>query len=90
MVTTTRPDETGLDQELREHIARHAAAHHLRAEKLHYAETGVDEPIDEELETTEEISTLLQMARPDLDGDEQAAMVRLLDALEDDEAHTHH
>lgn len=85
MMTTTRPDETTLDAELREHIARHAAVHHLRAAKLHYAETGVYEPIDEDIEAADELRKLLEMAKPELDGDEIAALHRLLDALEADE-----
>ena len=85
MVTMPKPDETMLDQELREHIARHAAVHHLRAAKLHYAETGNYEPIDEEVEAADEIRKLLEMAKPELDGDEIAALHRLLDALEKDE-----
>lgn len=87
MVVTKKMNETELDDELREHIARHAAAHHLRAAKLHYAETGVYEPIDEEVEMAEEVRKLIEMAKPELDGDEIAAMHRLLEALEAEEAH---
>ena len=85
MVTTTKLDDTTLDDEVREHIARHATAHHLRAAKRHYAETGVYEPIDEDAEAAEEIRKLMEMARPELDGDEVAALHRLLDALEREE-----
>lgn len=85
MMTTTKPNETTLDEELREHVARHAAAHHLRAAKLHYAETGIYEPIDEDVEMADEIRRLLELARPELDGDEIAAMHRLLEALETEE-----
>lgn len=85
MMTTTRPNDTTLDKELREHIARYAAAHHLRAQKLHYAETGVYEPIDESEEAADELGKLLEMAKPELDGDEIAALHRLLEALAADE-----
>lgn len=85
MVTTTKLGDTTLDEELREHIARHAAAHHLRAEKLQYALTGQAGTIDEEHELEKEVERLLEMAKPELDGDEEAAMERLLDALEEEE-----
>lgn len=87
MVTMPKPDDTNLDEELREHVARHAAVHHLRAAKLHYAETGVYEPIDEDAEAAAEFRKLLEMAKPELDGDEIAALHRLLDALEEEETH---
>jgi hypothetical protein len=85
MAIPTKMDGTELDEELREHIARHAAAHHLRAQKLHYAETGVYEPIDEEAEAADEVRRLLELAKPALDGDEHAALHRLLEALEEEE-----
>lgn len=81
MLTTDR----SLDATLRELIARHAAAHHRRAEKLSFGETGVMGPIDEERELTSEIMALLKLARPELDGDEQGAILRLIEALESGE-----
>ena len=88
-MTLAKPTNRTIDDELQEAIARHAAAHHIRAEKRHYAETGLVEPIDEEQEAAEELATLLRMARPELDGDEQAALLRLKDALEKEDA-AHH
>lgn len=85
MVTVTRPGFTALDEELSEQIAAHAAAYQRRAEKRHFAETGMVDPINKDREATEEVLRLLEMARPELDGDEEAAMHRLLDALEETE-----
>lgn len=81
MVTMARPKRITIDEDVCELIAHHAAAHHLRAEKLQYAETGQAGPIDEERETASEVAKLLKLAQADLDGDEQAAIERLRDAL---------
>ncbi len=79
---TTFMTDRSLDERLRELIARHSAAHHLRAEKLQYAETGTIGPIDEERELVSETLALLKLARPEIDGDEQSAILRLIEALE--------
>lgn len=81
---TTLTTDRSLDARLCELIARHAAAHHRRAEKLQYAETGEAGPIDEERELVAEIMALLKLARPELDGDEEGAIQRLIEALECD------
>lgn len=79
---TTFMTDRSLDEKLRELVARHAAAHHRRAEKLHFAETGTMGPIDEDRELVSEVMALLKLARPELDGDEQGAIQRLIEALE--------
>jgi aminoglycoside phosphotransferase family enzyme len=90
MAATFERHARTLDDELSERIARHVAAHHRRAEKLHYAETGSMGPIDEDWETTCEVCRLIKMAQPELDGDEEGAITRLLHALEDEEARASH
>jgi plasmid stability protein len=79
---TTLMETRSLDQELQDRIAVHAGAHHRRTERLHFAVTGSTDPIDEDREMIEEIWTLLRLAQPELDGDEEGAIQRLLDALE--------
>lgn len=81
MVTKVRPGISMIDDEVCDLIAHYTATHHLQAEKRHFAETGDSGPIDEERETASEVAALLKMARPNLDGDEQAAINRLRDAL---------
>jgi hypothetical protein len=90
MDTMIRPQAKEPDEHVCEMIGRHAAAHHLRAEKLQYAIEGSTAPVDEDIETTSEISGLLKMAQPNLDGDEQEAIHRLETALEAGEAHAGH
>lgn len=81
MTTMSVPGIRKIDEDVCELVAKHVEAHHRRAERLHYAETGSTGPIDEERETFAEISRLLKMAQPELDGDEQAAIERLRAAL---------
>ena len=82
---TTLMTDRSLDEKLRELVARHAAAHHRRAEKRQFAETGTMGPIDEDRELVSEVMALLKLARPELDGDEQGAIQRLVQALEAEE-----
>ncbi|HLU37725.1 MAG TPA: hypothetical protein VKZ61_18305 [Thermomicrobiales bacterium] len=81
MTTTSVPGISKIDEDVCKLVARHIEAHHRRAERLHYAETGSTGPIDEEQEAFDEISRLIRMAQPELDGDEQAAIERLRAAL---------
>jgi len=89
MATLTGPNPLTIDDDLCELIARDVVAHHHRAEKRSFAETGVIGPIDEEREATDEVIRLLSLANPALDGDERSAIERLRSALEDGAAHTH-
>jgi hypothetical protein len=88
MNVTKEVDVRKVDEDVCELIGRHAATHHLRAEKLQYAITGSNDPLNEDFETTSEITELLDMAQPNLDGDEQAAIDRLRAALVAEEART--
>lgn len=86
MNATNELDARKVDEDVCELIGRHAATHHLRATKLQYAIGGSTGPLDEDFDTTSEIGELLDMAQPNLDGDEQAAIDRLRAALEAEEA----
>jgi hypothetical protein len=89
MAALTKPNTLTMDDDLCELIARDVTAHHHRAEKRHFAETGTTGPIDEERETADEVIRLLKLANPGLDGDERAAIERLKAALEGDVAVAH-
>jgi hypothetical protein len=80
---TRTPEDIAADRELQELVAQHAARQ-LASPIDHYpAEAEPVAPVGMTLEDEAEIEMLIEMANAGIDGDERAAIDRLVTVLED-------
>jgi hypothetical protein len=78
--TMIKPEARKVDTDVSELIGRHIATH----------QPQTTDPRDDDFGTVSDVADLMDMAKPGLDGNEEAAINRLRLALEAEETHTPH